>query len=167
MVAAECLPGGASRAARARRALCTAAFVLAALGACSLVAPHFEHPRLSVVRVEVEGAQILTQRFRIRIRVENPNDRALPIRAISFTMQLAGEDFGYGTTAAPFTVPARGEGEFETIVTTDLATTLMKILPRLKDRSQPIEYRLAGKVETDLAFLSTVPFDQRGSFTLN
>lgn len=167
MVAAEHLPAAASRARRARWALCTAAFALAALGACSLVAPHFEHPRLSVVHVDVEGAQLLMQRFRIRIRVENPNDRALPIRAISFTMQLAGEDFGYGATAAPFTVPARGEGEFETIVTTDLATTLMKILPRLKDRSQPIEYRLTGKVETDLAFLSTVPFDQRGSFLLN
>ena len=149
-----------------RRALGAAAVMLAALGACSL-APHFEHPRLSVVRVDVEGAQLLTQRFRIRIRVENPNDRALPIRSLSFTMQVAGEDFGHGESAAAFTVPARGEGEFETIVTTDLATTLLKIMPRLKDRSQPIEYRLTGKVETDLAFLSTVPFDQRGSFTLN
>ncbi len=167
MAAADNPTRSRANRARVRRALCAGVFMLAALGACSLVAPHFEHPRLTVVRVDLEGAQLLAQRFRIRIRVENPNDRALPIRAISFTMQLAGEDFGYGATAAPFTVPARGEGEFETIVTTDLATTLMKILPRLKDRTQPIEYRLTGKVESDLAFLRTVPFDQRGSFTLN
>ena len=166
MVAPENLVRPPVTARHSWRALCAAAFMLAVLGGCGL-SPHFEHPRLSVVRVEVEGAQILSQRFRIRIRVENPNDRALPIRALSFTMQLAGEDFGHGESAAAFTVPARGEGEFETIVTTDLATTLMKIMPRLKDRSQPIEYRLTGKVETDLAFLSTVPFDQRGSFTLN
>src|SRR5258706_3133373 len=96
--------------ARVRRA--GLALLVVALGACSLVAPHFEHPRLSVVRVELEGAQLLSQRFRIRVRVENPNDRALPVRAISFTIQLAGEDFGSSATAAPFTVPARCEGEF-------------------------------------------------------
>ncbi len=135
-------------------------------GACSL-APHFEHPHLSVIGVEVEGTQLLEQRFRVRVRVDNPNDRALPIRGLSFTMQVAGEDFGYGASAAPFTVPALGSAEFETIVTTDLATTLLRILPKLKDRSQPIEYRLTGKVETELTFLSSVPFDQRGTFTLN
>jgi LEA14-like dessication related protein len=138
-----------------------------ATGACSLVVPHFERPHLEVVKVDIEGSQFLQQRFHVHVRVDNPNNRALPIRAISFTMQIAGEDFGYGATAAPFNVPANGQAEFETIVTTDLATTLIKVLPKIKDRSQPIEYRLVGKVETDLAFLSSVPFDQRGSFKLN
>ena len=64
-------------------------------------------------------------------------------------------------------MPARGETEFATIVTTDLATTLLKILPRIKDSSQPIDYRLSGTVTTDLAFVKSIPFDQRGSFTLN
>ena len=135
-------------------------------GGCSLT-PHFERPHLTVVKVDVEGAQFLQQRFRVHINVDNPNTRALPIRAITFTMQVAGEDFGYGATAAPFTVPANGSAEFETIVTTDLATTLLKVLPRIKDRSQPIEYRMTGKVETEMMFLGTVPFDQRGTFTLN
>lgn len=155
---------GLMRSARAFFAVC---LVGAASVGCSLVAPHFERPHLEVIKVDIEGSQFLQQRFRVRIRVDNPNDRALPVRAISFTMQVAGEDFGYGATAAPFTVPANGQGEFEAIVTTDLATALIKIMPRIKDRSQPIEYRLAGKVETDLAFLSSVPFDQRGTFTLN
>ena len=151
---------------RAGIAVSLAALALGAV-ACSLVTPHFERPRLSVVRVDLESSQILQQRFRVHMRVENPNNRALPIRTLSFAMQLAGEDFGFGAIAAPFTVPAMGEAEFDTLVTTDLATSLIKILPKIKDRSQPIEYRLTGQVETDLAFLSSVPFDQRGSFTLN
>ena len=137
------------------------------IGGCSLLNPHFERPRLSLAGVEMQGTQLLKQRFRVRIRVENPNDRALPIRALDFTMQLGGEDLGVGAIEAPFTVPARGEAEFATIVTTDLATTLLKILPRIKDSSQPIEYRLSGTVTTDLAFVKSIPFDQRGSFTLN
>ena len=77
------------------------------IGGCSLLNPHFERPRLALAGVEMQGTQLLKQRFRVRIRVENPNDRALPIRALDFTMQLGGEDLGSGAIEAPFTVPAR------------------------------------------------------------
>jgi hypothetical protein len=60
-------------------------------------------------------------------------------------------------------VPARGEAEFEMLMTTNLASTLWKVLPRLRDSSQPLEYQLVGKVSTDLAFLHSIPFDERGS----
>jgi LEA14-like dessication related protein len=97
------------------------------------------------------------------MRVENPNDRALPVRGIDFTLGLAGEDFGSGSSVGAFTVPALGEAEFELQMTTNLAATLFKVLPRLKDASQPPEYRLAGKIHTDLAFVPTISFDERGS----
>lgn len=133
---------------------------------CTLIAPRFEHPNLSVVAVEVESAQLTGQRFRVRMRVQNPNDRALPVTGLSYTLQLAGEDFGQGLSASAFTVPARGETEFDMIVTTNLAATIFRILPRLSDSSQPIEYRMTGTVGTDLPFLRSIPFDERGSFQI-
>jgi LEA14-like dessication related protein len=133
------------------------------LAGCALFAPHVQHPNLSVVGVEVADAQLLEQRFRVRVRVQNPNDRALPVRGLSFTMELAGEDFGYGESANAFTVPPLGEAEFDTFVTTHLATTLFRILPRLKDSARPLEYRVVGKVATDLVLLRSIPFDQRGT----
>ncbi len=151
-----------------RRATLTmfAALTLGASG-CALFAPSFERPTLSVVGVEVEQAQLLEQRFRVRIRVHNPNDRALPVRGLSFTIELGGENFGSGTSAEAFSVPPLGEAEFDTLVTTNLATTLFKILPRLKDSAHPLDYRLVGKVTTDLTFLRSIPFDQRGSLPIN
>jgi LEA14-like dessication related protein len=149
-----------------RRAAAFAAAALAAvigLGGCAALAPHFEHPRLSLVGVEVKDASLGEQHFRLRMRVENPNDRALPVRGIDYSLRLAGEEFGSGSSVGAFTVPARGEAEFEMLMTTNLAAALWKLLPRLKDSSQPIEYRLVGKVSTDLAFLRTIPFDERGS----
>jgi LEA14-like dessication related protein len=149
----------------ARAATFAARLALVAwLGGCTALAPHFEQPRLSLVGVEVRDASLSEQHFRVRLRVENPNDRALPVRGIDYTLKLAGEDFGSGSSASAFTVPARGEAEFEMLMTTNLAATLWKVLPRLKDGSQPLEYRLVGKVSTDLAFLRTIPFDERGSF---
>lgn len=143
-----------------------AALLAAGIAGCSLLVPHLERPTLSVVGVEVEDAQLTEQRFRVRIRVRNPNDRALPVNGLDFRMQLAGEELGYGGTTAAFTVPALGEAEFDTLVTTNLATTIFKILPRLKDASRPVDYRLVGKVSTSLGMLHSLPFDQTGTLPL-
>lgn len=155
------------RGARSARRLAGIALATLAVGACSAIAPHFERPQLSVVAVQLEGAQLLAQRFRVRVRVQNPNDRELPVQSISFTMDVDGERLGDGATAAPFSIPARGAGTFDAILTTDLATALVKLLPKLRDGAPPVEYRLAGVVNTELAFLRTIPFDQRGSFALS
>lgn len=150
-----------------RHSLCALLLSACALAGCSLVAPHLEKPHLEVVGVEVERAQWLEQRFRVHIRVDNPNDRSLRVRSINFTIELAGDRIGSGTSAAPFTVAPLASTEFEAIVTTDLATTLLKIVPRMKDGSEPVPYRLVGTVATELALIGTVPFDQRGTFSLN
>ena len=141
--------------------------VASGLASCAALAPHFEQPQLTVVSIEIKDATFAEQRFRVRLRVQNPNDRALPVTGISYTIQLAGEDFGQGMAADAFTVPPFGEAEFDLLMTTNLASSLWKVLPRLKDSSQPIEYRLVGKVSTNLLFLRTLPFDERGSFSLH
>ncbi|HUO80722.1 MAG TPA: LEA type 2 family protein [Steroidobacteraceae bacterium] len=151
---------------RAAQVPAAALLALAALAGCAALAPHYEHPQLSVVGVELKDASLAEQHFRVRMRVQNPNDRALPVRGIDYTLRIGGEDFGTGSSVSAFTVPARGEAEFELVMTTNLASTLWKVLPRLKDSAQPLEYQLSGKVSTDLAFLHTIPFDERGSFAV-
>ncbi len=159
MSAAECAATPLRAAARA-----AAIGALALLAACAALAPHIEHPRLYLVSVEIKDATLAEQHFRVRMRVQNPNDFELPIRGVDYTLRLGDEDFGSGATVSAFTVPPHGEAEFDMLMTTNLAATLWKVLPRLKDSSQPIEYRLVGKVRSDLAFLRTIPFDERGSF---
>ena len=145
----------------------TLAVAASALGACSAIAPHLESPHLTVIAIEIKDATLAEQHFRVRIKVQNPNDRALPVTGITYTMQLEGEEFGQGEAASAFTVPAQGEAEFDMLMTTNLASAFWKVLPRLKDGSQPVAYRLVGNVSTDLLFLRTIPFDQRGSFALH
>ena len=155
------------RATRPSARFAGSALLALLLGGCAALAPHFERPQLTVVGVQLEGAQLFTQRFRVRVRVDNPNARELPVQSISFALDLDGDRVGDGTTAAPFTVPARGSGSFDAIVATDLATTLGKLLPKLKQGAPPVEYRIAGVVNTELAFLRTIPFEQRGSYSLS
>mgnify|MGYP002778633212 CR=1 FL=1 len=133
---------------------------------CAAFVPKLETPQLSVIGVEVLDAQLLEQRFSVRMRVQNPNDRALPIRGLTYTMQLAGQDFGRGMSAKAFTVPALGEAEFDMIVTTNLAGSLLRILPQLERNPESLEYRLEGRVDTDLGLLRSIPFVEKGRLSM-
>lgn len=143
--------------------LAVAAFATAG---CAALLPKLETPHLSVIGVEVVSTTMFEQRFNVKMRVQNPNDRALPIRGLKYTMQLAGQDFGRGMSAKAFTVPALGEAEFDMIVTTNLATSLLKILPALEKNPESLEYRLEGTVSTDLGLLRTIPFSESGRLSM-
>jgi LEA14-like dessication related protein len=152
-----------SRPVVAARAGAWASAVL--LTACALIGPPLQKPQLSLVGVELKGAQLMEQRLVVRLRVQNPNDRALPIRTIECAMELAGERFGNATSAAAFTVPARGEAVFDMNVTTHLVS-LYNLLPLLVTRGEPLPYRLVGTVSTELALLRSIPFDEAGELRL-
>ena len=150
-----------------RRAAALSATVLLALAACSILQTHLKSPRLSLLDVQLLKSDLLTQRFRVRMRVANPNDRALSVAGIAYHLQLEGEDFGDGASAASFVVPARGESEFDMTLNTNMATVFFKLLAR-KDRSlsDPLNYRIVGKVSLSHGLLRSVPFDQTGQFRL-
>ena len=62
------------------------------------------------------------------MHVHNPNDRALPIKAIEYTLEVEGQQFASGESARRFVVPALGDAEFDMNVTTNLAGALMGVL---------------------------------------
>ncbi len=131
-----------------------------------VLSPHFTAPHLTVVAVEIQDIHRDEQHFKVHLRVQNPNALVLPIKSIDYTLQLEGDEFGRGTATEAFTVPASGETEFDMTVSTHLAMTLFKLLPHLKDNSQPINYRVTGTIRTGLAFMTTVPFDEHGQFSI-
>ena len=146
-----------------RHALLVAAFGL--LAACSMFMPKLEPPRLSIVSVEFGRSDLLTQHLTVRMRVENPNDRALPVEGLSYTLDVAGEQAAQGASSASFVVPALGEAEFDMDVTANLAGTLLHLLSHGAPSGE-IDYRIIGKVRLATGLLRSIPFDERGSFTL-
>lgn len=137
-----------------------------ALGGCAALLPHLETPHVTVAGVVVEEINRNDQRFRVRLHVANPNAQSLSVRAIHYRLELAGEEFGNGESASPFRVPAHGETDFEVSLTTHLAMTIFKLLPLLKDNARPLEYHVTGTVTADVPFASTIPFDERGRFSM-
>src|SRR6185437_6386273 len=142
------------------------AVALAALLAAAC-APHLERPDLSVVGVTLLSSSVWEQHLRVRLHVHNPNDRALPVRGISYDMEVMGQAAATGQSEASFVVPAQGDAEFDMSVTTNLAAALMQLMARGPNALQEqVPYRLSGKVELSQGLLRSIPFEQRGSFRL-
>jgi LEA14-like dessication related protein len=137
---------------------------LACLSGCALFVPKLEAPRLSVVGVELQKGALWQQKLRVRIHVDNPNNRVLPIRGIYYTLDVNGQEFAHGESAASFVVPALGEAEFDMNMTANMAGTIISLLRHGTDAS--VEYHLAGKISLSEGLLRSVPFDQHGTFRL-
>ena len=149
-----------------RAALSCFTLLCASLGlaACGALMPKLEAPRLSVVGLEIVKADLLQQQLRVRMRVQNPNDRALPIRGITYTVQIAGEEFAHGDSDRDFTVPALGELEFDVNVYANAAPALLKY--SLGGRREPLEYRIVGKVQLSAGLVRSIPFNETGKLNL-
>ena len=136
-----------------------------ALTGCSLLAPKFTKPTLSVVNITLGRSDLLQQHMVVRMKVENPNDRALPVEGLSYTFAVNGEDLAHGVSNASFMVPARGEAEFDTAVTTNMATAVLRILGR--GNNAPLNYRFSGKVQLSAGLIRSIPFEHTGVLDLH
>ena len=142
-----------------------AAGAVALLSCGCVLAPKLTTPTLTIVGVQLEGSDLLTQHLKVRVHVQNPNDRTLPVKGIEYTLDVDGQPFATGDSAASFVVPPLGEAEFDMNVTTNVAGTLMRLLAR-PDASANVPYRLTGKISLSRGWLQSIPFEQHGTFRL-
>ena len=137
---------------------------LLALSGCALFVPKLQAPHLSVVGIELQKGSLWQQRLRVRMHVDNPNDRVLPIKGITYTLDVNGQEFAHGESAASFVVPPLGEAEFDMNMTANMAGTIISLLSHGTDAN--VEYHLVGKISLSEGLLRSVPFDQHGTFRL-
>src|SRR5262249_25031809 len=126
-----------------------------------------ETPKLEIVNVDILKTDLWEQRLKVRMRVQNPNDRTLPIEGLSYKVEVGGQEFASGVSGASFVVPALGEAEVDMSVTANIARTLINLLARGPDAlGQKVDYRLTGKISLSKGWLRSIPFEERGAFKL-
>jgi LEA14-like dessication related protein len=142
------------------------AFAATLLVSACVLAPKFQTPQLTLVGVQLQGGDLFAQHMKVRIHVVNPNDRDLPVDSIEFTLEVEGQQLASGESAASFVVPARGEADFDTNVTANMAGALLSLLARNGGAPQSVAYRMSGKVSLSGGLLRSIPFDERGTVRL-
>jgi LEA14-like dessication related protein len=139
--------------------------LLFALASCAMLGPKLAVPRLTIIGASMMSADVFSQQFRLRLHVQNPNDRELPIKGIDYKVFLQGDSFAEGVSNAPFVVPALGETEFDMTVRTNFVSSVGRLLSRLNGATQ-VEYVIEGKVLTDLGMARKIPFQESGTVNI-
>jgi LEA14-like dessication related protein len=149
----------------ARFACLGALLLVSQLGGGCASTLKLEAPKLSVVSMKVQSADLFSQRLQVRMRVQNPNDRELPVKGISYRIEVNDSELAQGLSDTPFVVPALGEAEFDVQLTANLAGALTQLLSK-RGSPDTLDYRLVGDVSLSSGFLRRIPFDERGSVKL-
>jgi LEA14-like dessication related protein len=145
--------------------------VAALLGGCASFGTKLETPHLSIVTAELVKGDLFEQRLRVRMRVQNPNDRELAVNGITYGIEVAGQELGRGMTSSSFVVPRLGEAEFDMNINVNLAAILMRLAAQAQANhgSPPdaLDYRIVGKVSLAKGLLRSIPFEEKGKLNLH
>lgn len=134
--------------------------LLAVVG-CSSLGEYKERPRVSIAGVQVTDANLFEQRYRLQLRVQNPNQVDLPIRGLDYQVEVNGKAFASGVSDRAVVVPRYGTA----LLDVEGVSTLGSLIQQLKDldplKQQQAQYVIRGNVRVTDRDLS-LPFEHRG-----
>jgi len=129
------------------------------LAACATLTYDWKPPEVQLRSIQPERIGLDQQTLRVGLNLRNPNDRMLPIKAMTYKLSLEGTQVAEGGGKLDKQIPAFGEAPVEVSVAADAGTAL-RMLPMLALRSGPIGYRIAGTVT--VAGVVPIPYRYSG-----
>lgn len=138
---------------------------VAVLSACASLRGGPEPPRVSLIGLNLVSMELFEQRYRVRLRLKNPNDFELPVRGMDFRLDINGETFADGVSGQSVSVPAYGEEVLELEVSSSLLNVFRQ-LQSLQNKGAPgLAYRITGRVAVG-RYGQRLPFDYSGELAL-
>lgn len=138
-----------------------------ALTACAGMEPMIGTPGVSLRNVHIEDVDFSGQTFLLDFDVTNPNPFPLPIRSVSYGIELDGHHFAGGSTQSAFTVAAQGDAQFSISVELDLLRTSPQLLYIIHDGvTRDIPYTLKGQFGIDIPYVRPATFRSSGEIRL-
>lgn len=138
-------------------------FVLvAAFTACANLQSYPEPLGVSISNLSVVEAGLFEQRYRLGLRVQNPNSADLPINGVAFEVEINDQPFAKGVSSQAITIPRFGEQVMELEAVSTLAGIVRQIAELEKNQQGgSLRYRVKGKLSVP-GQAAPLPFDYRG-----
>jgi LEA14-like dessication related protein len=135
-----------------------------ALTACASVEDALP-PTVQIANVRLASAGLLSQELLIDLRVGNPNDFTLPLRGLTFELDVNGRHFASGLGYAAVDLPRLGYATVPVKGTTDMLGIIGQILAL--GETDRLSYRIHGRAYIGgLGRNQAVPYERSGELSL-
>ena len=134
----------------------------ATLTACSFFGGYQETPRVSLVSIQPLEMGLLEQRYGLQLRIMNPNDEAIPMKGLSYSIDINGHEFAYGVSRQPVSIPAFSEALLDVEVVSNLLNVMQQFQEMSSAENDRLSYRLRGKLSLEKS-LAKLPFNVEGN----
>jgi LEA14-like dessication related protein len=137
------------------------------LAGCASLSGTFEQPRVAVAGLTLEDANLLSQTFGVRLRIDNPNDYRIKVDGADVRIALNGQPLAQGLSNRSVSIPRYGSANLEISATTELLGLLQQIL--VLGTRQNVDYEVSGHMNLGRGFLAGTqrfPFRLRGVLDL-
>jgi LEA14-like dessication related protein len=120
---------------------------------CASLIQQTEPPLVSVINLKLLDVQLFEQQYGLTMRVQNPNDFPLPIKGLSYNLEVNGSDLAHGVSNKAITIPAFGEKKLELTMVSGTFGIIRQLQSLEQAKQQTLEYRLSGKLSLSSRFL--------------
>ncbi len=141
-------------------------FVVVVFTGCAGIGRYSETPYITLSNINLLNMGVFEQRYRIMMRVQNPNDVAIPIKGMSYQIVINEKDFARGVSNKSFIVPAFGEEVIELEATSDLNSIRSQFQNLMAGGIRKVSYRLIGKAKVENR-IRRLPFEYIGGLDLH
>jgi LEA14-like dessication related protein len=136
------------------------------LASCAVLKPGFEPLKLSVVSLTALPAQGLEQRFRIGLRITNPNPDEIRIKGFSFDLSLNGYELLSGVSGE--VKPLAGFSD--TVISVDAGSSLVNSLrfinEAINNPRDVLHYEIKATLHLNMPFANRHTVVDRGQISL-
>lgn len=133
------------------------------LSACAAGMTTMEPPNVTLADLRPRGMTVFEQQYDIALRIQNPNDRALAINGLNFTVDLNGKEFARGVGNEKTIIPAFGDGLIHLTVTSSTFDWIRQLERFGKNQDKDFTYALSGSLYLDNAGGHKLPFTRSGT----
>jgi LEA14-like dessication related protein len=134
------------------------------IAGCATLNQYPEQPRVSLVSIQPKDMTLLEQRYGLQLRILNPNETAIPVEGLNYSLEINGREFAYGVSRQAVSIPPFGEALLDVDVVSSLLNVMQQVQEMSSEQQNSLKYRLSGKLSLSNSMVK-LPFDYHGELT--
>lgn len=122
-------------------------------------------PEIRVASIEAGKSTLLEQDFKVMLRVQNPNNKALKAQGLYVELSANGQQMATGISNQPIDIPAMGEGMLPMTVHVSMIELIKQAGTVMDSNGGKLRYHISGYLD-GLNGWGRIPFSRDGDWTL-